>query len=458
MLEFARWKYVVMALVLLASVFYALPNIYPSDPSVQIVANKGATVDAALTTRVEGLLKGAKLQAKSVGIEGDSLVVRMPNSDAQTRANDLLRPSLGDSYTVALNLAPTVPGWLKAIGAKPMSLGLDLQGGVHFLMEVDQAAAREKRENAYVEEIRGLLRDKKIRYSEVSRSGDGLRIQLSNAGDRDAALNQLATGVPRLPFRRWQRHPDHRPGAVRTKSRRSPTTRSSRTSPPCATASTTSVSPSRSSSARAATASSCSCRACRTPKRPSASLARPRPWNSAPSSKVMPPSRCATAPSRRTRATTATPTSACRSCCRKRLLVSGDQLVEATPGHRPAERHAERQHQARQRRRQAHVRLHARERRQAHGHRLCRAHPDHDPGRWQGSAFVPDRGTRHQRLDGAGRVRQEFPDHRPEPRRGQQTWPAAASPARWPRRWTSSRNASSAPASAPRTSSAACRR
>ncbi len=200
MLEFARWKYVVMALVLLASVFYALPNIYPSDPSVQIVANKGATVDAALTTRVEALLKGAKLQAKSVGIEGDSLVVRMPNSDAQTRANDLIRPSLGDSYTVALNLAPTVPGWLKAIGAKPMSLGLDLQGGVHFLMEVDQAAAREKRENAYVEEIRGLLRDKKIRYSEVSRSGDGLRIQLSNADDRDAALNQLATGVPRIRF------------------------------------------------------------------------------------------------------------------------------------------------------------------------------------------------------------------------------------------------------------------
>ena len=204
MLEFSRWKYIVVALVLLGSVLYALPNLYPSDPAVQITANKGAVVDAALTSHVKGLLASAKLTAKSVAVEDESLVVRMPNSDSQTKANDLIRPDLGkeygEKYTVALNLAPTVPAWLEAIGARPMSLGLDLQGGVHFLMEVDQAAAREKRENAYVEEIRGLLRDKNIRYGEVSRSAQGLRIQLSNAADRDKALAQLSVGVPRLRF------------------------------------------------------------------------------------------------------------------------------------------------------------------------------------------------------------------------------------------------------------------
>ncbi len=204
MLEFSRWKYIVVLVVLLGSVVYALPNLYPSDPAVQISANKGAKVDAALTSRVQALLVEHKLAAKSVAIEDDNLLVRMPDSDSQTKANDLIRPNLGkdfgENYTVALNLAPTVPAWLGAIGARPMSLGLDLQGGVHFLLEVDQAAAREKRENAYVEEIRGLLRDKNIRYGEVSRSAQGLRIQLANAADRDKALNQLTVSLPSISF------------------------------------------------------------------------------------------------------------------------------------------------------------------------------------------------------------------------------------------------------------------
>src|SRR6478752_6851042 len=103
MLEFARWKFVVMALVLVASLLYALPNLYPSDPAVQITANKGATVDAELTGKVQGLLKGASLTAKSVAIEGESLVVRMSDSGTQTKANDLIRQNVGDSYIVALN-------------------------------------------------------------------------------------------------------------------------------------------------------------------------------------------------------------------------------------------------------------------------------------------------------------------------------------------------------------------
>ena len=153
MLEYARWKYTIAALVLVASALYALPNLFPQDPAVQITANRGAVVDEALDGRVGGLLDEAGIDSKSVAIEGDSLIVRLADPAAQLRAAELLRPEL-DKYTVALNLASTVPEWLGWIGGKPMLLGLDLQGGVHFLMEVDAKAALEKREASFAEQIR----------------------------------------------------------------------------------------------------------------------------------------------------------------------------------------------------------------------------------------------------------------------------------------------------------------
>jgi preprotein translocase subunit SecD len=198
MLEFARWKYVLMALVLIASALYALPNVYPSDPAVQIAANRGGTIDDALATRVRASLEGAKVAYKSVAVEGDDLIVRLPDSEAQTRASDTLGPELGGDYTVALNLAPTVPSWLDAMGAKPMALGLDLQGGVHFLMEVDQAAAREKRENAYVDEVRTLLRDNDVAYLSANRDPTGILVNLKKPEDRARAVSLLGRDVPTL--------------------------------------------------------------------------------------------------------------------------------------------------------------------------------------------------------------------------------------------------------------------
>ncbi|HEX5755011.1 MAG TPA: protein translocase subunit SecD, partial [Arenimonas sp.] len=149
MLEFSRWKYAFVALVLLFSVFYSLPNLYPQDPAVQITANRGATVDAALEQRVKALLDDAGYAYKSVSIEKNSLLVRMGNADEQIQAADLVRPELGNEFTVALNLASTVPAWLEAIYATPMLLGLDLQGGVHFLMQIDRAAALDRHFEAY---------------------------------------------------------------------------------------------------------------------------------------------------------------------------------------------------------------------------------------------------------------------------------------------------------------------
>ena len=115
MLEYARWKYVVALLVLLLSALYALPNLYPQDPSVQITANRGSQVDAALETRVEAILQKAGVQPKSVEIEkGGNLLVRTASPAAQTRAADALNAELGTGYVVALNLASTVPDWLDA--------------------------------------------------------------------------------------------------------------------------------------------------------------------------------------------------------------------------------------------------------------------------------------------------------------------------------------------------------
>jgi preprotein translocase subunit SecD len=138
MLEYGRFKYVTILIVVLLSALYALPNVYPQDPSVQITANRGYQVDAALQKQVEDDLKKAGIAPKAVELEKDGeLLVRLNDVNAQTRANDVLNAALGEHYVIALNLASTVPDWLGAIGARRMLMGLDLQGGVHFLIQVD---------------------------------------------------------------------------------------------------------------------------------------------------------------------------------------------------------------------------------------------------------------------------------------------------------------------------------
>jgi preprotein translocase subunit SecD len=198
MLEYARWKYLVAALVLIVASIYSLPNLFPQDAAVQITANRGSTVDAALRERAQGLLEKSQIPFKRIDLEERDLLVRLQDGSQQLRAADLLREELGDGYVVALNLASTVPGWLEAIGAKPMLLGLDLQGGVHFLMEVDQKAALEKRENGFAEDIRSLLRDAEIRYTAVNRTPTGIVVQLHDGAERDAAAAAIGRSLPQL--------------------------------------------------------------------------------------------------------------------------------------------------------------------------------------------------------------------------------------------------------------------
>ncbi|MGN6112532.1 MAG: protein translocase subunit SecD [Luteimonas sp.] len=200
MLEYGRFKYFVILFVVLLSTLYALPNIYPQDPSVQITANRGYQVDAKLKAQVEADLKKAGIAPKAVELEkGGELLVRLPGVDAQTKANDVLNEAIGEHYVVALNLASTVPGWLDAIGARRMLMGLDLQGGVHFLMQVDQKAAIDKRMDAYAEDVRVLMRDNRVRYESVERRPDNSIVAtLASGANVDAAVGLVAKSMPTM--------------------------------------------------------------------------------------------------------------------------------------------------------------------------------------------------------------------------------------------------------------------
>ncbi|NLW97393.1 protein translocase subunit SecD [Luteimonas wenzhouensis] len=200
MLEFPRWKYAVILIVVVLSVLYASPNLFQKDPAVQVTKNRaGAVVDEALAERVRSILGEAGVEGARVALEGDQVLVRLPDAGTQTRAADALRPALGEDYTAALNLVPTTPAWLEALGARPMSLGLDLQGGVHFMMQVDQQAALEKRLDSYADAIRAALREARIGYTGAERRADAtVAVTLANAGDAARARSEIQQALAGL--------------------------------------------------------------------------------------------------------------------------------------------------------------------------------------------------------------------------------------------------------------------
>ncbi|MFI8717668.1 protein translocase subunit SecD [Stenotrophomonas sp. NPDC077464] len=204
MLEFPRWKYVVILIVLALSALYALPNIYQKDPAVQITANRGGQVDDALRERVLADLKVAGIAPIGVDKEGESLIVRLPDLQTQAAASAKLRDSVGQNYTVALNLASTVPDWLQRLGGRPMVLGLDLQGGVHFVLQVDQKAAVDKRMDAYAEDVRGTLRESRVPFQSVERRPDNAIVATLSPSTDDAAVERarvaLAKAQPTLGY------------------------------------------------------------------------------------------------------------------------------------------------------------------------------------------------------------------------------------------------------------------
>jgi preprotein translocase subunit SecD len=200
MLEYARWKLVIAVVITIVAAIYSFPNLFPQDPAIQISANRGAIVDEALKERVQGVLEENNLPFKAIELSeaGDRLLTRLLTADEQLPAQQKLRDELGDNYTVALNLASTVPGWLTTIGAKAMTLGLDLQGGVHFLMEVDQRAAKEKMLDRLLDDARTLLRDNEINYRGVTRTPLGFNVTLADPAVRDQAAALFARDLLEL--------------------------------------------------------------------------------------------------------------------------------------------------------------------------------------------------------------------------------------------------------------------
>ena len=193
--DFAKWRYALIALVLVLGTIYALPNVFLPQPAVQISANHGNPVDEALQKKVKDALDKDKLATKSMELGKDNLLVELNDSDTQNKAQAAISKALGDEYNVALNMASTVPGWLRAIGANAMPLGLDLQGGVHFLLEVDQKGALDKMQQRYRDDIAGALRDAKIRYDTLNTTPNGIVATFKTEADRSAAGNVIAKQV-----------------------------------------------------------------------------------------------------------------------------------------------------------------------------------------------------------------------------------------------------------------------
>ncbi|EOX4129568.1 protein translocase subunit SecD [Vibrio cholerae] len=179
--RYPLWKYLMVMLTIAVAALYALPNIYGEDPAIQITGARGASVDMSTLDAVTDALNKAQLSQKSIALENGSILVRFNDTDTQISARDIISEALGKDKIVALNLAPSTPNWLESIGAAPMKLGLDLRGGVHFLMEVDMDAAMEKLVSQQEEAFRSDLRDEKIRYRAIRPLSDAVEVTLRDA-------------------------------------------------------------------------------------------------------------------------------------------------------------------------------------------------------------------------------------------------------------------------------------
>ncbi len=191
------WKYLILAIAMVVGLLYTLPNFFGEAPAVQVSSGKATLkVDAGLVPRVEQALQAAGLKPDFVQLEGNSVRARFGDTDTQLKARDAivraLNPDPADpSYIVALNLVSRSPQWLTGLGAQPMYLGLDLRGGVHFLMQVDMAAALTKKTESLAGDVRTLLRDKSIRHAGIQRSGDSIEVRLRDREDQAKAREAL---------------------------------------------------------------------------------------------------------------------------------------------------------------------------------------------------------------------------------------------------------------------------
>jgi preprotein translocase subunit SecD len=198
------WIYIAVAISIVLGALYAVPNLYGEAPAVQVSSARATLkVDAGLMAQVENALKSANLTPTGVFLDANSIRVRLPDTDTQLRARDTLDRALNTdrdspSFTVALNLLSNSPAWLTAIHALPMYLGLDLRGGVHFLLQVDMKAALTKRLDSLSGDIRSQLRDKNVRHNGITREGSGILVAFRDAETRTKARGIIEQQIPDL--------------------------------------------------------------------------------------------------------------------------------------------------------------------------------------------------------------------------------------------------------------------
>ena len=185
--QYPLWKYVLILVVLLVGLLYALPNLYGDDPSVQVSTLRGAELDSALVDSMQLALREGGALPKGVEAGIEQVLFRFHDTEEQLRAVELLRPLLGERLVMALNLAPATPAWLQRFNARPMYLGLDLRGGVHFLLQVDMNAALAQAAERYGTDLRTLLRENRVRYLGVQTSADSVRVRFRSMEELEQA-------------------------------------------------------------------------------------------------------------------------------------------------------------------------------------------------------------------------------------------------------------------------------
>jgi preprotein translocase subunit SecD len=202
--RYPLWKYAILVVALLIGIVYTLPNFFGEDPAVQVASARSTVkVDESTRTRVEQALTQAGIKPQSIVLDGTSLKVRLDSTDTQLKAKDVIQralsPDPNDSpYVVALNLLSKTPQWMAALNAAPMYLGLDLRGGVHFMLQVDMQGALTKKAESYAGDLRSVLREKNIRHAGINRNGQAVEVSFRDPAALTAARNVLADQFPDL--------------------------------------------------------------------------------------------------------------------------------------------------------------------------------------------------------------------------------------------------------------------
>ena len=200
--RYAPWQYALVAAALVVGLLYTIPNFFGEVPAVQVQPQRATLkADSALMGRVEDILNKGGIAPAGVFLDASSVKARFADTDTQLKAKDALQSQLGEDYVVALNLLSNSPRWLASIGALPMYLGLDLRGGVYFLLQVDMKAALAKKMEATLNDVRGYLREKRIAYSGVTRDGQAITVRFRDQAMREKGLQEMARSLPDLDLK-----------------------------------------------------------------------------------------------------------------------------------------------------------------------------------------------------------------------------------------------------------------